>query len=286
VRRPITVEDLLTSRLGLGSIMAPPGAHPIQRAEAALGLQSIGGPPWPPVAYDVDGWIAALGTLPLVAQPGEQWLYNTSLQVLGVVVARAAGRPLGDVMNDRLFAPLGMVDTGFYVPAAQVPRLTSFYTPDPETEEPSVIDRPRDTWWGEPPRWPDSSGWLVSTVDDVWRFTAMLRAGGTLDGNRVLSPASVTAMTSDHLTAEQRAGAGVFLGDHCGWGYGMEVPAAGTSGHALPYGYGWDGGSGTAWRTSSERDVTGILLTQVQMTSPEPPRVYADFWAGVNAATS
>jgi len=71
--------------------MAPPGSYPIQRAEAEMGLQSIGGPPWPPVAHDVDGWIGALGSLPLMYQPGEQWLYNTSGQVLGVLLARAAG---------------------------------------------------------------------------------------------------------------------------------------------------------------------------------------------------
>jgi CubicO group peptidase (beta-lactamase class C family) len=75
--RPITLEDLLSYRFGFGSVMAPPDSYPIQRAEAALGLRSIGGPPWPPVAYDVDGWMAALGSLPLMYQPGERWLYNS-----------------------------------------------------------------------------------------------------------------------------------------------------------------------------------------------------------------
>ena len=81
--RPITVEDLLSYRLGFGTVVAPPDSYPIQRAEAELRLQSIGGPPWPPVAYDSDGWMAALGSPPLMYQPGEQWLYNTSGQVLG-----------------------------------------------------------------------------------------------------------------------------------------------------------------------------------------------------------
>ncbi|MBV8950282.1 MAG: beta-lactamase family protein, partial [Actinobacteria bacterium] len=86
--RPITVEDLLTYRFGIGSVMAAPGSYPIQRAEDDLTLRSIGGPPWPPVGYDVDGWIGALGSLPLMYQPGEQWLYNTSGQVLGVLLSR------------------------------------------------------------------------------------------------------------------------------------------------------------------------------------------------------
>jgi CubicO group peptidase (beta-lactamase class C family) len=90
-RRSITVEDLLSFRMGFGSVMAPPGTFPIQRAEAVRGLQSIGGPPWPPVALDPDEWIAALGSMPLMYQPGEQWLYNTSAQVLGVLLARAEG---------------------------------------------------------------------------------------------------------------------------------------------------------------------------------------------------
>src|SRR6476659_2110597 len=102
-RRPITLEDLLSFRLGFGSVMAPPGSYPIQRAEAALGLQSIGGPPWPPVTHDNDSWMAALGSLPLMYQPGEQWLYNTSAQVLGVLLARAAGSDVETVMRERIF---------------------------------------------------------------------------------------------------------------------------------------------------------------------------------------
>jgi CubicO group peptidase (beta-lactamase class C family) len=105
--RPITLEDLLSYRFGFGSVMAPPGSYPIQRAEAELGLESISGPPWPPVAHDVDGWIGALGSLPLMSQPGEQWLYNTSGQVLGVLLARASGRDLASVLRERIFEPLG-----------------------------------------------------------------------------------------------------------------------------------------------------------------------------------
>ena len=140
--RPITVEDLLSYRLGFGSVMAPPDSYPIQRAEAALGLRSIGGPPWPPVAHDVDSWIGALGSLPLMYQPGAQWLYNTSAQVLGVLLARAPGRTLPDLLRARIFEPLGMTDTGFTVPAEQLHRLTTAYQPDPETGELSVLDDP------------------------------------------------------------------------------------------------------------------------------------------------
>ena len=185
--RPITLEDLLSFRFGFGSVMAPPGSYPIQRAEAELGLQSIGGPPWPPVTHDVDGWMAALGSLPLMYQPGEQWLYNSSAQVLGVLLARAAGTDVESVMRERIFEPLAMSDTGFTVPADQLSRLTTAYTSGPssaETGEISVLDDPADSWWSTPPSFPDASGWLVSTIDDYWSFVSMLLAGGSLRGRQ------------------------------------------------------------------------------------------------------
>jgi CubicO group peptidase (beta-lactamase class C family) len=318
-KRPITLEDLLSYRMGFGSVMAPPGSYPIQRAEAALGLQSIGGPPWPPAAHDVDGWIGALGSLPLMYQPGEQWLYNTSAQVLGVCLARACGHDLESVLRERIFEPLGMVDTGFTVPSDKLSRLTTLYRPDPETRELSVLDDPARSWWSIPPSFPDASGWLVSTIDDYWSFVSMLLARGAPQGagsgkrgapqgagsgkrgapqgagsgkrgarrgQRVLTPATVALMTTDRLTASQRGPAALFLGKHRGWGLGLAVPAAGSSDQPLPFGIGWDGGTGTTWRSNPHSGVTGILFTQREATSPAPPPVVEDFWAGANAATA
>jgi CubicO group peptidase (beta-lactamase class C family) len=283
--RPITLEDLLSYRFGFGSVMAPPGTYPIQRAEAELGLHSIGGPPWPPVTHDVDSWIGALGSLPLMAQPGEQWLYNSSAQVLGVLLARACGRDLESVLRERIFEPLGMSDTGFTVRSEQQSRLTTAYRPDPETGELAVLDDAAHSWWSTPPTFPDASGWLVSTIDDYWSFVSMLLAGGTGPGARILSPATVALMTTDRLTSSQRTAAALFLGEHGGWGLGLVVPATGSSDQPLPWGIGWDGGTGTTWRSHPRSGVTGILFTQRAATSPEPPRLMQDFWAGVNAAT-
>jgi CubicO group peptidase (beta-lactamase class C family) len=295
--RPITLEDLLSYRFGFGSLMAPPGSYPIQRAEADLGLQSIGGPPWPPGAHDVDGWIGALGSLPLMCQPGEQWLYNTSGQVLGVLLARACGRDLASVLRERIFEPLGMIDSGFTVPTKHLSRLTTFYLPNPETGDLSVLDDPAHSWWSTPPSFPDGSGWLVSTIDDYWSFVSMLlprgappgagsAKGGTGRGERILSPATVALMTADRLTPSQRDASRLFLGEHGGWGLGLAVPATGSSDRPLPCGIGWDGGSGTTWRSNPRSGATGILFTQRQATSPAPPPVVEDFWAGVNAATA
>jgi CubicO group peptidase (beta-lactamase class C family) len=285
-KRPITLEDLLSFRFGFGSVMAPPSSYPIQRAEAALGLQSIGGPPWPPVALDVDGWIAALGSLPLMYQPGERWLYNSSAQVLGVMLARASGQALESVLRERIFEPLGMADTGFSVPAEQLSRLTTLYRPDPVSDGLSVLDGVVDSWWSTPPAFPDASGSLVSTIDDYWSFVSMLLAGGAGRRERVLSAESVALMTTDRLTPSQREASELFLGRDGGWGLGLAVPAAGSADQPLPHGIGWDGGSGTTWRSNPGSGITGIVFTQREATSPAPPPVIEDFWAGVNAATA
>jgi CubicO group peptidase (beta-lactamase class C family) len=285
-KQPITLEDLLSYRLGFGSVMAPPGSYPIQRAEAELGLHSIGGPPWPPVGHDPDGWMAALGSLPLMHQPGERWLYNTSAQVLGVLLARACGRDLESVLRERILDPLGMADTGFTVPAERLGRLTTAYRPDPETGQLWVLDDPANSWWSRPTSFPDASGWLVSTIDDYWSFVSMLLAGGTGPGGRVLSPETVALMTTDRLTPDQREASALFLGEHGGWGLGLAVPAAGADPQRLPCGIGWTGGSGTAWRSSARSGVTGILFGQRGLTSPMPEPLAVDFWSGVNAASA
>jgi len=284
--RPITLEDLLSYRMGFGSIMAPPGAYPIQHAEADAELLSIGGPPWPPGHHDVDSWIAALGALPLMYQPGEQWLYGTSGQVLGVLLARACGQDLESVLRERVFEPLGMVDTSFFVPPGKRDRLTTFYLPDADTGELTVLDEPADSWWSAPPSFPDAAGWLVSTIDDFWSFVSMLQAEGTTPvGERILAPETVGLMTTDRLTPAQREPYTMILGEHTGWGFGLSVPAAGTPGdEPLPCGVGWNGGSGTTWRTHRRSGVTAILFAQRQVLAPTPTPLVQDFWAGVNAA--
>jgi CubicO group peptidase (beta-lactamase class C family) len=228
--------------------------------------------------------MAALGSLPLMYQPGQQWLYNTSAQVLGVLLARAAGKDAETVMRERIFEPLAMTDTGFTVPADQRSRLTTAYTPDPQTGELSVLDDPADSWWSTPTSFPDCSGWLVSTVDDYWSFVSMLLSGGRGRGARVLAPESVALMTTDRLSNAQRAASELFLGEHQGWGLGMAVPASGSTA-PLPSGFGWDGGTGTTWRSNPHRGVTAFLFTQRAVTSPLPTQVVEDFWAAVNAAT-
>jgi CubicO group peptidase (beta-lactamase class C family) len=277
--RPITVEDLLTFRLGFGSVMLPPRSTPIQRAEEELQLMTLG-PPWPPPPFGPDEWIARFGTLPLLAQPGERWLYNTGAQVLGVLLERAARMPLAQLLATRLFEPLGMASTGFSWPAGSQGRVASAYVPD-QTGVPVLFDPPGG-YWAREPLFPNAAGWLVSTLEDFWTFVQLVRSGGMVGQRRLLSRQSVAAMTTDHLTATQRRDADLFLGGG-GWGYGMAVPPADGGGQRIP-GYGWDGGSGTVWRTDAATGLTGILFTQRQLVSPVPPPVFIDFWAAARTA--
>jgi CubicO group peptidase (beta-lactamase class C family) len=281
--RSITVEDLLTFRLGFGVVMAPPGTHPIQVAEQELGLATLG-PPWPPPPLTSDDWIARFATLPLMHQPGDGWLYNTGAQVLGILIERATGTPLEDFLRARLFEPLGMVDTSFTVPVDAQPRLTTAYTPDAATGELHLLDPPAGGWWNRPQAMANAAGMLVSTLDDYWAFVSMLLADGVHEGEQVLSAASVAAMTRDHLSAEQRASAPMFLGEHGGWGYCMAAPGPISGEPPVPWGFGWDGGTGTVWRSDPVRGITGILLTQRAMTSPEPPPLCSVFWDAAYAA--
>ena len=130
-----------------------------------LGLGS--GPPEPQVPPEPDEWMRRVSTLPLLCQPGERWLYNTGSDLLGVLIARAAGQPLDAFMRERVFEPLGMVDTGFIT--SEVARLGSCYGVDPATGERSVYDPPHGQW-SRPPAFPSAAGGLVSTIDDVHAF--------------------------------------------------------------------------------------------------------------------
>jgi CubicO group peptidase (beta-lactamase class C family) len=214
--RAITLVDLLTFRLGFGAIMAPPGTYPIQEAEAELDLKTLG-PPWPPRPFGSDEWIARFATLPLLHQPGEEWRYNTGAHVLGILLERATGQPLEIFLRERLFDPLGMVDTSFSVPAEKQARFTAAYMPD-ESGHLVVLDPPSGGWWNEPQAMANAAGMLVSTLDDYRAFVSMLLADGRHDGQALLSPAAVEEMTRNHLTDAQRASAPVFLGTQAAGG--------------------------------------------------------------------
>jgi len=280
--RPITLRDLLTFRMGFGQMMAPPDAYPILKAasEQQLGM----GPPSPSTMPAPDEWLRRLGALPLMHQPGEQWLYNTGSDVLGVLIARAAGQPLETFLRERLFEPLGMMDTGFSVPAPKLARLATSYWNNFETRAVEVYDEARGGQWSRPPAFPSGAGGLVSTVDDYLAFGQMMLNKGRYGRERILSRLSVELMTSDQLTPEQKAAASPFLGDNRGWGFGMAIVSRRDDIAAVPGRYGWDGGLGTSWSSDPTEEMVAILMTQSMWTSPSPPGVYLDFWTSAYQA--
>ena len=275
-KRPITVRDLLTFRMGFGQMMAPPDAYPIL---SAANEQRIGmGPPSPSSMPAPDEWMRRLGTLPLMHQPGETWMYNTGSDVLGVLLARASGQPLETFLRQRLFEPLGMKDTGFSVPAASLDRLATSYWPDPTSGKLTVYDEAMGSQWSRPPAFPSGAGGLVSTIDDYLAFGQMMLSQGKHGNERILSRLSVELMTTDQLTPEQKAASSLISGflDGLGWGFGVSVVTRRDDVAAVPGRYGWDGGLGTSWYSDPREEMVIILMTQCAWTSPSPPNVY--FW--------
>ena len=275
--RPITLRDLLTFRAGFGLVMAPPGTYPIQAAMTAQGLRM--GPPRPQNEPAPDEWMRRLGAVPLVHQPGAQWMYDTASDALAVMIARAAGQPLETFLRERIFEPLGMRDTGFSVPEGKLPRLAASYATDPASGGLALYDAAVGGQWSRPPAFPSGAGGLVSTADDYLAFGRMLLDGGRHAAGRILSRPSVAAMTADQLTAEQKARSAFVPGfwDDRGWGFGVSITTRRT-GPFAPGRFGWDGGLGTSWASDPAEDLIGILLTQRLWDSPVPPPVYVDFW--------
>jgi CubicO group peptidase (beta-lactamase class C family) len=280
-RRPISLRDLLTLRMGIGWDFTVEGPQPVMAAAADLELGS--GPPAPAGPPAPDEWIRRLGTLPLAHQPGDRWLYHTSSEVLGVLIARVVGQPLEAVLAERLFEPLGMTDTGFAVPAGSLDRFGAVYAADPGTGERTLYD-PADGQWSRPPAFPSGGAGLVSTIDDYLAFARMLVTGGRCPGGRVLSRPSVVAMTTNQLTSEQMAASSPSPDGTLGWGFGVAVQVARTGPARSIGSYGWDGGLGSTWANDPAEDLVGILLTNQAFTSPEPPTVVQDFWTGAYAS--
>jgi len=269
--RPVTARDLLTFTFGFGAVTEmffAPAPWPVAAAAGQLRLATLG-PPDPGEQPDPDTWIAGLGSLPLLAQPGERWMYNTGASVLGVLLARAAGQPLAEVLRTRIFEPLGMRDTGFWT--AQTGRLATSYRAGPGGL--AVWDEP-DGMWGRPPAFGDGASGLVSTADDLLAFARMLLRGGA----PVLTADAARAMTSDQLTPAQKAHGGLgpdfFTGRS--WSFCQSVLDSGA--------FGWDGGLGTSWLVDPGPGLIMIVLTQRMFETSDTPQVHRDIQAAAYAA--
>lgn len=287
-RRPITVRDILTSTFGLGMDMTSLGT-PIMNAIFEQGLT----PDLPEPMPEPDEWMRRLGALPLMHQPGERWQYHISNDLLGVLVARITGQSFETFLRERIFDPLGMKDTGFHVPAGKIDRLPPLYAPNPQTGEFTVWDEADGGRYSQPPAFQGGGGGLCSTVEDYHAYFQMLLNQGMHGNQRILSRPAVELMTTNRLTPEQQAARHAMAtnnvhvsfgqGQHGGWGFGMAVRT--YRGDYAPIGqFGWDGGSGTTTYADPHNQLTGILLTQVGMSTPDSARLIHDFWTTVYQA--
>jgi CubicO group peptidase (beta-lactamase class C family) len=276
-KRPISLRDLLTFRLGYGMIPVFPDRYPIQQAIAEAGFAP--GPVFP--SFPPDELMRRYGRLPLIYQPGERWLYNSGSEILGVLIARVAGTTFSEFLSERIFAPLGMKDTAFSVPETKHHRFATSYARDHATQRLKVFDDPVSGKFANPPVFENGSAGLVSTADDYNAFAQMMLNGRRLGNERILSRPSVELMTTDQITPQQKQGSELFFGDNRGWGFGLSVFTRRDDLYTTPGRFGWDGGYGTSWYSDPREQLTGILLTQRMMDSPQPPRAMADFWTSV-----
>jgi CubicO group peptidase (beta-lactamase class C family) len=253
IRRPITVEDLMTHRSGLAYAFSVP--PPLGPAYAKMSFRQ-----------DQDRWLAELAKLPLAHQPGDRLTYSHATDVLGITLSRVEGKPLSEVLAERILGPLGMSDTGFSVSADGRRRAATMYKLDKDnTLQHDVMGPPHIT---DPPFCTGGAG-LWSTIDDYLSFARMLLAGGTLDGVRVLSEESVRLMRTDRLTDEQKRypflGSPFWVGR--GFGLNLSVVTDPAKSRQLfgPGGLGtfsWPGAYGTWWQADPAADLILIYLIQ------------------------
>jgi CubicO group peptidase (beta-lactamase class C family) len=262
--RPVTARHLLTGTAGHGFSTWESAVTPLLMGELHQATEDIHQVPPP------DEWMRRLSTIPLMHQPGDGWTYNASYDVLTVLVTRAAGQDFADVMAARLLEPLGMVDTGFDVPADQRDRLTTLYGDD--DGELRVLDEP-EGFFGHAPAFASGSGGLVTTVDDWLAFGRMLLA----DGGDLLSAESVRQIMTDHTTPQHREMGGFFL-DGQGWGFGGGVDTALIDPWNVIGRYGWVGGTGTSAYVHPSTGTVAVLLTQVVLGAPGVEDLLKAFW--------
>jgi len=256
---------------------------PLHRAliEARLPLSTFIFPGTP------DEFMQCLGRLPLANQPGERWLYHMSAEILGVLIARVSGMSLSAFMRGRIFEPLGMKDTGFTVPQAQLDRVATCYQTDSSSGEITVLEEVRAEMLARPCTFESGAGdQIVSTADDLLAFGRMMLNWGTYGRERILSRLSVELMTTDQLTAEQKAASPFFenFWDSRGWGLGVSIVTRRDDLAGVPGRYGWDGAFSTSLYMDPHEDMVGVLMAQCRAGALRLPPVVLDFWTSAYQA--
>jgi CubicO group peptidase (beta-lactamase class C family) len=259
-QRAITIRDLLTHVSGLGYLFD--GKTPLGKAYLALKLDPHG---------SLADNVRLIATQPLYFQPGEGWFYSYADDVLGRLVEVVSGMPFARFLSERLFVPLKMNATGFYVPAAAKASMVTVYGHDAEGAL-QAATWPDDV--ADPLRWASGGGGLISTAGDYLRFAQMLANGGSLEGHQYLSPVTVDLMT--HNQVAETAMVDFWGAGSTGLGYGLGVGVEIDTRHATHAGYpgdfSWGGVFDTHWVASPRTGVVAVLLTQSDPLGPDATR--------------
>ncbi|MFM0648385.1 serine hydrolase [Paraburkholderia bryophila] len=266
-KAPLTVLDLLTHRAGFAYHFTATGPLAEAYAAAFNGFEAHG---------DASAWLTRIAALPLMFQPGSRWHYGIATDVLGVLIERVSGMSLGEFFRTRIFEPLGMRDTAFWVPDSQLARLATAYSVEPGTRQRVVEDHPSASRWANPGRFQSGGGGLVSTAADYLQFAQLLLGRGRVGATRLLSHRSVDLMRSNFLTRDQRR---VPAFGHVLWagqGFGLGLSIVDDPAQQLPLGYrslgsfGWPGAYGTSWFADPVEDLIGLMLIQRRGIEPFP----------------
>jgi len=250
-QRPVTIRDLLSHTSGYCYEFLAPG-EPLRELYRRAEMSK---------AQNLDDYVARVARLPLVAQPGTEFHYSISTDLLGAVVEKAAGQPFGEFLQQRIFAPLGLRDTGFWVPDEKLSRVAKVHARDASGKlilDPGFAQHPANA----KPGVPSGGGGLFSTAADYARFSQMLLSGGELDGVRLLGRKTVELMTRNHLSA--LAAPHPFGSSSHGFGLGVRVTTdLGQSSVPGSLGsFGWEGAASTIVQIDPKERTVAILLLQ------------------------
>lgn len=258
LERPITVHDVLTHRAGLGYGLFTD--HPVEDLIRASRFMS----PSVGLLVPLDEFAARLAEIPLSNQPGARWRYSLATDVLGYLVQVISGVPFDTYLAENIFAPLGMCDTAFFVPAAKLDRFTACYMSNPKGGL-LLADAPAKSIYLNERRTPSGGGGLVSTTADYLRFAQMLLNRGELEGVRIVGPRTLALMTQNHLPPSLlplKLGPEAVPGDGFGLGVSVRIgPDSGTIGSIGMYG--WGGAASTRFYVDPAEDMVSIFMPQL-----------------------
>lgn len=272
--RPMTIRDLLTHTSGLTYGFM--NQHPVDRMYRRGGIDGSA-----TSQLTLKDMVEKLADIPLLFSPGEHWNYSVSTDVCGYLVEVLSGRPLDEFLQARIFAPLGMVDTGFMVPKDKLDRFTANYEKNAKTREVRLVDKSDETSaYAAPKRFLSGGGGLLSTMTDYWRFCQMCLNGGEFEGTRLLSRKTMEFMRQNHLPGGRTmkemslTGFGELAAEGAGFGLGFQVilePAEAQSIGSVGN-FSWGGAASTYFWIDPEEDLIAILMTQLMPSSTYPLR--------------